>query len=527
MGKDWVDLYIAWSAASASIADAAVTPHLWAALAIPSGLCTDNGAEGGGQKFSSVRALAFLLTLASVSNPGNRINVGSFEYNASFTERFGKSNVANSYGLRTPTSDEVLTMLNLFPAPLTSTYVQLTPRMWRMLIAFSLFVSMCIVGLGSEYLGMRLLAFDLSPKHMAILSCAWFYSQLLFPLLVAVSVYGGSVFGAVYAAIGMVRREAAARVSVLPVLPVSSSPCLQWKFGFPETLTSLVRSMVIRTDHGEPIRFMRALFCFLNGFGLVLHHMASAWYVATIITGFVAPTRWILAVCQPLIMQHWIVPIKYASIPLFGMLGIMLEIFWEAEIFGNLRYFTQRHEQITIWSMVIAHWCFFASGLGSFFYERACGSALATDHAKANAPPASPWATIARGVVSGVKFDAEVLEFAEASRAFFSPPAGTRHDCLGTTGQQTGNRKPALPRVRLSLTGARARPSSAIPKLGSRLLLVSPRASSVAPASPSPLGDPASSVRSEASSPRRFFDGRHERPARVVPLSSALDSEPL
>ena len=305
---------------------------------------------------------------------------------------------------------------------------------------------------------------------------------------------------------------------------------LQWKFGFPETLTSLVRSMVIRTEHGEPIRFMRAFFCFLNGFGLILHHSASAWYISAVMTGFTTPTRPILAVCQPLIMQHWIVPIKYCSIPLYGVLGIVLEVFWEAEMFGNLRYLTQRHMQIAAWSMLIAHWCFFASGLGSFFYESACGRAApANDSAKADAPPATPWATIVRGVGYGVKFDAEVLEFAEASRAFFSPPTGTLHGCLGTAGQKTGNRKPGLPRVRLSLTGSRTRPISAIPKLGSRLLLVSTRSSPVAPASPSPSGDPASSALSmstEARSPRRFFDGRHEHPSRIVPLSSAMDSEP-
>jgi len=81
-----------------------------------------------------------------------------------------------------------------------------------------------------------------------------------------------------------------------------------------------------------------------------------------------------LAVTQPPVMQHWIVALKHISIPVYGLLAFASEAFWEMEIFGNLRYIPHRHLMCVAWTMLISHWFFFASGIGSVVYEYVIGS---------------------------------------------------------------------------------------------------------------------------------------------------------
>lgn len=162
---------------------------------------------------------------------------------------------------------------------------------------------------------------------------------------------------------------------------------------------------------------MRAFFSFLNGFGLILHHSATAWAICTLLLGYVVPSRWVLAVCQPLILQHWIVPLKYVNYLVYGILSIVIEVLWEREVFGNLRYFTERHLQCVAWTMLISHWCFLVSGIGGFFYENFVSNMELKVISQVDQTRCHAFTQICR---VSVRFDAEVSEFVDASRSFIA-----------------------------------------------------------------------------------------------------------
>lgn len=130
---------------------------------------------------------------------------------------------------------------------------------------------------------------------------------------------------------------------------------------------------------------------------------------------------------QPPVMQHWIIALKHISIPVYGLLAFASEAFWEMEMFGNMRYIPHRHLMCVAWTMLISHWFFFASGIGSVVYEYVIGS-FETKQPKPTSSKvdktkpsrfnclSATWSSIRKHV----KFDAEVEEFSDVAKAYFS-----------------------------------------------------------------------------------------------------------
>ena len=63
--------------------------------------------------------------------------------------------------------------------------------------------------------------------------------------------------------------------------------------------------------------------------GTVLHHSASALYVASVVTGLLPTNRFVLQVTLPLLVQHWFVLLKYNYILAYVVVETILEVWFK------------------------------------------------------------------------------------------------------------------------------------------------------------------------------------------------------
>ena len=125
-----------------------------------------------------------------------------------------------------------------------------------------------------------------------------------------------------------------------------------WKLGFPESIM-LFHSSLYDTDHPWQQRTRD----FIIGVGTVVHHSSSALCVAMLVSQVIPPNRDVVAGTLPLVMQHWIVLLKYESKLIYILLECIIEAWWEWTVFSAIVALQELHWMggVIALSMLFAH----------------------------------------------------------------------------------------------------------------------------------------------------------------------------
>ncbi len=123
-------------------------------------------------------------------------------------------------------------------------------------------------------------------------------------------------------------------------------------------------------NKGEALYFR--VQCGFDFFGTLIHHSSTSLIIVSLTTHREFVDRNLLGVALPLVVQHWLVLVRYIDTKLCSLLCLTVEIFWEWQVF----YFVQDpcisfNFRWTANAMLIAHW----------FYLTAAGMALAHPNA--------------------------------------------------------------------------------------------------------------------------------------------------
>jgi hypothetical protein len=210
----------------------------------------------------------------------------------------------------------------------------------------------CVVtGLGAEFfVGYEFLtsAKEITPWH----EHAWFVAQFLFSIMILTAIQlgrAGNALAFVFIIAGM------------------------WKFGFPETLLFLVKGYGSEGGH-----WTARLTSLMNAFGTLAHHSSSVLAVSILALGLSPLTRPIVCISMPLVLQHIVVSVKYCSMPFYALLELLLEIYWQWEVFANMERFYLPHgvpgaPAISpigtglvlrgVCGMLLAHWLYWAAAI--------------------------------------------------------------------------------------------------------------------------------------------------------------------
>ena len=81
---------------------------------------------------------------------------------------------------------------------------------------------------------------------------------------------------------------------------------------------------------------LAAACAYANGMGTFLHHSAAAFCIVAVATHLCPLSRAVLALSLPLVLQHVVVLLRYRSLALYGLLELLLEAFFESELFAQL-----------------------------------------------------------------------------------------------------------------------------------------------------------------------------------------------
>eukprot|EP00037_Helgoeca_nana_P027536 m.315771 g.315771 ORF g.315771 m.315771 type:complete len:796 (+) comp27530_c0_seq2:121-2508(+) len=332
LGKDWVDTYNSWNAAF-------VLTHFKpekgsiAKLFIPSIVCNDQHEQA--DQWVAARTYSLYLVAHEVrhvpvfsSPPGPP--------NPEYLRRFGESNLA-SLGVPAASSDEVHWLITSMPSTL-SLAVWVDAKSWRIITCFTLWGSTMLLAWGIEIIAAAKLSEAKASTHEPLLFAQrhWMLAELCFPLFLSIAFYSRSVFG-------------------LPFLVAAL-----WKLGCPETSAYFVAAH-LRNGPDGPISTLQALGDFLTGIGTVFHHSCATLFVTSLVAGAFsaeADPDSIMAVTVPLVYQHWAVKLKHVNFVVYVGMLLVLEIWWEFEVFAALPHFRFWHEQRGMWGMLVSHWCY-------------------------------------------------------------------------------------------------------------------------------------------------------------------------
>lgn len=215
--------------------------------------------------------------------------------------------------------------------------------------AFIMWATMVLTGLGWECLVWRSF---LRGRWTEEMESRWKIAQFVFPILGATTV-------------GLANTG---NWLALPFLVIT-----MWKLGFPETLMHIYSCLYDKEKSS-----VSRLVSFIIGMGSIIHHSASAMYVAILLTHVIPTTPELVAVTLPLVMQHWFVLLKYNYKLLYIILEILVEAWWEWTAFSVLESIHELHWTggITIAAMIWAHWCYFGGGIIALLFGKEEASAL-------------------------------------------------------------------------------------------------------------------------------------------------------
>jgi hypothetical protein len=184
---------------------------------------------------------------------------------------------------------------------------------------------------------------------------AWFVAQFLFPIMLLCAV-----------------QLARVQNSLALIFGIAG----MWKFGFPETLLCILHGY---HSDSEGRGALRRLIGFLDGFGTLAHHSAGMLFICVICFGLSPMTRPLVTCLTPLIAQHLVISLKYFSIPMYAVAEILLEIFWESNIFSTVELLylphgvplsaavaSPMHTALltrVLCAMLFAHWLYWTAAL--------------------------------------------------------------------------------------------------------------------------------------------------------------------
>ena len=175
--------------------------------------------------------------------------------------------------------------------------------------AFVVWVTVLLSGLGLELFVWIYYLDTWCEQHEAL----WRFAQLLFPLLLTTTL--GLAIQANYLA--------------LPVMVVGL-----WKFGFPETLMYMYLALFASDESW----FQRSA-DLMNAIGLVVHHGALALFMSLLLVSVIPPSRYVVIGSLVLIMQHWFVLVKYANVPVYAVIELALEFWFEWIVISEFQYY--------------------------------------------------------------------------------------------------------------------------------------------------------------------------------------------
>jgi hypothetical protein len=131
-----------------------------------------------------------------------------------------------------------------------------------------------------------------------------------------------------------------------------------FKFGFPEILTYMHTALYL-TDSQKEARY-RWISAFLNSVGLLTHHAAGSLLVSMMLNFVITPDRYIIGPTLLCLMQHWFALVKYVSYPMFVVLMLFLEFWFQWTVLSDYRFILANHWTAALGAgtMVLAHWMF-------------------------------------------------------------------------------------------------------------------------------------------------------------------------
>ena len=99
-----------------------------------------------------------------------------------------------------------------------------------------------------------------------------------------------------------------------------------WQLGFPETIATLrsADTGTLRTTN------------FMRGLAVLLHHSVIVWTVCNTTQGLYDLGRPVWQMALPPLIQHWVCLLKPSSVVSFVIVLVVLEIWWEIEVFTNI-----------------------------------------------------------------------------------------------------------------------------------------------------------------------------------------------
>lgn len=105
---------------------------------------------------------------------------------------------------------------------------------------------------------------------------------------------------------------------------------------------------------------------------MVIHHSSAAISLAALLSHVLPPTREVLAVTLPLLMQHWGILLKYNYNLAYVVIEVVLEVWFEWNAFSCIENLHELHWMggVMVASMLFAHWCYFLSGAINLAFNR-------------------------------------------------------------------------------------------------------------------------------------------------------------
>jgi hypothetical protein len=116
------------------------------------------------------------------------------------------------------------------------------------------------------------------------------------------------------------------------------------------------------TDPQKEGRY-RWISSFLKSVGLLTHHAAGSMIVSMLLNFVITPDRHIIGLSLILLMQHWFALVKYVSYPMYVVLILFLEFWFEWTVLSEYQFILANHwtNGLGVGTMLLAHWMFLSA----------------------------------------------------------------------------------------------------------------------------------------------------------------------
>eukprot|EP00121_Abeoforma_whisleri_P008124 Awhi_evm1s7446 len=111
---------------------------------------------------------------------------------------------------------------------------------------------------------------------------------------------------------------------------------------------------------------LRKYLAFADSYATLLHHMTTVFLVSGLATHLVPLNAPLISCLIPLILQHFFVPVKYASFVMYSIIESLLELYFQWEVFRALSSDKENFEGTGVrgaaLTMLLAHWVWIGLG---------------------------------------------------------------------------------------------------------------------------------------------------------------------